>query len=168
MRSKVTIFLMIGAMLLVWPTGAGAETVLKISGVVNNPLGLTMADLEKFQPTDVRINDIDRDGEFRGVFECRGVSLKTLLTVAAIEKRETDFKKQVDLAVVVKSRTGKRITLPPRPSAVYRLSDPPVTITVVRTFQNFAIDPQNGEPTDKDSQPLNPAVEPPSDLRLQV
>ena len=111
MKSKITIFFAIGAMLLILSTGAVAETVLRVSGIVNNPLALTMTDLEKFQATDVQLNDIHQDGAFQGVFNCRGVSLRNLLTLAAIEKKETDFKKQIDLAVVVKSRTGKQVTL---------------------------------------------------------
>ncbi len=111
MKSKITLFLIIGAMVLLLSAGANAETVLKVTGIVNHPLGLTMTDLERFQPTDVQINDIKKDGSYQGVFNCRGISLSTLLGVAEIEKRETDFKKQVDVAVIVKSRTGKQITL---------------------------------------------------------
>lgn len=111
MRSKITLFLIISAIFLFSSTGASEETLLEISGIVNHPLSLTMTDLTKFQPTDVQTNDIQQNGTFQGVFNCRGVSLRTLLGVAVIEKKETDFKKQVDLAVVVKSRTGKQITL---------------------------------------------------------
>jgi hypothetical protein len=84
---------------------------LQISGIVNQPLSLTLKDLATFQQSEVQINDIRQNGQFNGVFTCQGISLKTLLSFSNIEKKDTDFKKQIDLAVVVKNRLGEQITL---------------------------------------------------------
>ena len=93
-------------------SAAGAEkNVLKIDGIVKTPLNLSLMDLAKFQQSEIQLNDVRKNGEFRGIFKCQGVSLKKLLGLAGIEKTDTDFKKPVDVAVVVKNTAGDQVVL---------------------------------------------------------
>ncbi len=57
------------------------------------------------------MNEVLEDGGYRGVFVFRGIPLKALLETAFIQKEETDFKKHVDLAIVVKNKEGKQAVL---------------------------------------------------------
>jgi len=112
MKLKMTIFLIFGMQqLFILSTGASSDAVLSISGAVHQPLALTIQDLKGFQQGAVQINDIRQNGQFNGVFTCRGVSLKILLSAAGIEKKDADFNKQIDLAVMIKSSSGEQVTL---------------------------------------------------------
>lgn len=84
---------------------------ISITGVVKQPLNLTIEDLARFEPISVRLNEVTTDGNFHGVFYYHGVPLKTLLQLAFIEKEETDFFKPVDLAIVVRNKPGKQVVL---------------------------------------------------------
>jgi DMSO/TMAO reductase YedYZ molybdopterin-dependent catalytic subunit len=84
---------------------------VNITGAVRNPLEITMSSLERLSASEVHLNDILEDGKFKGVFEVRGVPLRDLLDLAHVEKKETDFKKPIDLAILVKNSTGQMVTL---------------------------------------------------------
>ena len=90
-----------------WP----AQEILTITGLVKRPMTLTADDLAKFRSATVRINDIKKNGDFRGVFTTQGVPLKNLLEVALVEKEASSYAKPVDLAIVVRNKAGKKITL---------------------------------------------------------
>ncbi|MBW2605239.1 MAG: hypothetical protein JRE28_13150 [Deltaproteobacteria bacterium] len=111
MKLKISIFILIATLFSGISASGAEEHVLKIFGCVKKPMSLTLKDLEKFQQSETQLNDIRKNGAFKGVFSCRGVSLKTLLRFAGIEKTDTDFKKSVDLAVVVKNRSNDQVVL---------------------------------------------------------
>jgi precorrin-4 methylase/DMSO/TMAO reductase YedYZ molybdopterin-dependent catalytic subunit len=82
-----------------------------ITGVVRQPLNLSMDDLRKFESVSVRLNEVTVDKSFHGVFLYRGVPLKTILELATVQKEETDFIKPIDLAIKVRNREGKQTVL---------------------------------------------------------
>jgi hypothetical protein len=75
----------------------------KITGAVENELVLTLKDLQRFQTTECQRNDVTSDNKFNGVFWFKGVCLRTLLKTAKIVKKDKDFQKQVDMAILVKN-----------------------------------------------------------------
>ncbi len=90
---------------------AATASLVSITGVVKQPLNLTIEDLNSYQSIQVQLNEVMRNGEFRGVFKYRGVPLRTLLELACIQKEETDFAKSVDLAILVRNKQGKQVVL---------------------------------------------------------
>jgi precorrin-4 methylase len=84
---------------------------ISITGVVKQPLNLTLEDLKKFETVMVRLNEITQDHQFNGVFYYRGIPLKTLLELAFIEKEEGAFNKTTDLAIVLRNKSGKQVVL---------------------------------------------------------
>jgi DMSO/TMAO reductase YedYZ molybdopterin-dependent catalytic subunit len=92
-------------------SGLACRTTLTISGLVKHPFALTVDELAGFEAITVRTSDITKAGEFHGVFTTRGVPLKSLLEVAAIQKEGAGFNKHLDLAIVVRNKAGKKVTL---------------------------------------------------------
>jgi precorrin-4 methylase len=84
---------------------------LSITGLVRQPLNLTLEDLNGLDSIKVQLNELMQDGRFRGVFIYRGVPLKSLLELAHVEKEETAFGKKVDLAIRVRGENGKVVSL---------------------------------------------------------
>jgi DMSO/TMAO reductase YedYZ molybdopterin-dependent catalytic subunit len=82
---------------------AESGPILKITGAVESPLSLTLADLQKFQTVECQRNDVTSGKKFHGVFNFRGVPLRTLLETATIAKTDKNFKKPVDMAIVVRN-----------------------------------------------------------------
>lgn len=102
------------------PSGSGAERAvlddaalprLSISGEVRQRLDFTIKDLERLGTIAARSNEVSRSGHYGGAFTFRGPSLRSLLEFAGIEKKGSDFNKDLDLAIVVCDREGKRIVL---------------------------------------------------------
>ncbi len=93
------------------PVHAATKQMLNISGAVKHPMCLGLNDLGSFKTIEVHLNEITKTGQFRGVFTFQGVSLKTLLKVADIQKKKTDFKKPVDLAILIRNAEGEQIAL---------------------------------------------------------
>ncbi|OPY11015.1 MAG: Cobalt-precorrin-4 C(11)-methyltransferase [Syntrophus sp. PtaB.Bin001] len=87
------------------------DAVFSITGQVKHPLNLSTGDLSKFQTVSVRINNINKNGGYEGVFNTQGVPLKSLLEVCGLQKEESGFPKPVDLAIVVRNGSGKQIVL---------------------------------------------------------
>jgi len=87
------------------------QQTLTIAGLVKRPLTLTTDDLAKFQSTTVRINHITQKKSFHGVFSTQGVPLKNLLETALVEKEASGYNKPVDLAIVVRDKDGRKVTL---------------------------------------------------------
>jgi precorrin-4 methylase/DMSO/TMAO reductase YedYZ molybdopterin-dependent catalytic subunit len=90
---------------------AQSQSFLSITGTVRQPLNLALEDLDRFQTVSVQLNEVMKDGTFKGVFYYRGVPLRTLLDTASIEKEETAFSKKTDMAVLVRGRDGKGVAL---------------------------------------------------------
>jgi len=107
------IFLLIICFCALWGIVAGASpaVVLTIGGAVKQPLNFSADDLAKFQSVTVKLAEITRDRNYNGVFTYSGVPLKTLLEMACIEKTGALFNKPLDLAIVVRDRAGKTVTL---------------------------------------------------------
>ena len=93
------------------PAWAGTSPTLSITGRVKQPVNLSLDDLRQYQSIEAQLNEVFEDGTYRGAFVFRGIPLKTLLEAAFIQKEETDFKKRVDLAIVVKNKNGKQVVL---------------------------------------------------------
>lgn len=90
---------------------AASPSTISITGLVRQPLNLTMEDLEGFNAIKVQLNEVMRDGSFQGVFYYTGIPLRALLELASIEKEETAFGKKVDLAIRVRNEEGKEVAL---------------------------------------------------------
>ena len=103
-----TLFLLI---LFTGETFAQAPSCLSITGVVRQPLNLTIEDLKRGQTLSVQLHEVTKAGLYRGSFEYQGTPLKNLLELASVEKEETQFAKKVDLAILVRNRQGKQIAL---------------------------------------------------------
>ncbi|MGO8988039.1 MAG: SAM-dependent methyltransferase [bacterium] len=84
---------------------------VSVTGAVRQPLNLTLEDLQKLEAATVRLNEVTMDHRYNGAFYFRGVPLKTLLELAYVEKEETGFSKQTDLAIVVRNKEGKQTVL---------------------------------------------------------
>lgn len=111
MMKRISLLVCILALFFATRAFADVAPVLTVGGVVKQPLSLTMKDLEKLQPVCARLNEVGMDGSFHGVFEYRGVPLRTILDMATIQKEGAEFSKPVDLAVLVKTRDGKETLL---------------------------------------------------------
>ena len=86
---------------------AGSSPAISITGSVRQPLNLTMEDLGALESVTVRLNEVTMAEKYNGVFYFRGVPLRTLLELAAIQKEETSFSKQIDLAICLFRKGGK-------------------------------------------------------------
>ena len=91
--------------------GWASSSVISVTGVVRQPLNMSIADLEKFDSATVQLTEITSDRSFHGAFHYKGVPLKTLLDFADVEKEESDFSKRIDLAVIVRNKKGEQVTL---------------------------------------------------------
>lgn len=87
------------------------KVMLTITGTVNNPMQLTLDDLQRLQTIEVQQNEVTSDGVYHGVFKHRAVSLRTLLTMANIEQKDSNFKKLVDATIVLTDAKGKKVVL---------------------------------------------------------
>lgn len=90
---------------------ASPEPRLSITGLVRNPLHLTMDQLNQFQSIEVQLNEVMENGSYRGVFYYRGVPLRTLMGTASVQKEGNAFPKNVDLAILIRNREGKQVAL---------------------------------------------------------
>jgi len=111
---KACIWLMMGALLFMSCTvawAAGPSPSLSITGLVKQPMNLSLEDLRAYQSIEVQFNELFKDGIYTGSFYYRGVPLRALLETAAIRKEEGAFNKPVDLAILIKNKKGKQTIL---------------------------------------------------------
>jgi precorrin-4 methylase len=92
-------------------SGVAFSSSISVTGVVKQPLNLSMDDLKRFESVSVRLNEVRADKSYHGAFNYYGVPLKTLLEFASIQKGETDFFKDIDLAIAVHNKEGKQVVL---------------------------------------------------------
>lgn len=114
MRKRMLILILLIPWLILLGTayGSGAETeVLRVTGLVKQPLRLSLADLARLPLVRLKYNDITREGEFHGVFWFRWVPLRDILGLAQVGKEAGGFPKLTDLALVVRSRDGRQVPL---------------------------------------------------------
>jgi DMSO/TMAO reductase YedYZ molybdopterin-dependent catalytic subunit len=88
-----------------------ASTGIRITGEVACSLTLTAEDLSRFQSVRVQLNEVMKDGTYRGTFYYQGVPLKTLLDTATIRKKDMTFNKNNDLAIRVRNKNGDTVAL---------------------------------------------------------
>jgi hypothetical protein len=110
MKTRYQILLSI-AFLILNAGSVYAATTLNIGGLVRQPLNLTSDDLNKFQTVTVQLNEVMRDKTYRGAFFYRGVTLRSLLDLAFIEKKATGKSKNIDLAIKVRNKKGEEVVL---------------------------------------------------------
>ena len=105
--SSFVLFLLLALPINAWPS----QHNLTIAGLVKRPLTLSVDDLAKFQSVTTRINQINSKGSFHGVFNTQGVPLRHLLDLAQVEKEASSYSKPVDLAILVRDKSGNRVAL---------------------------------------------------------
>jgi len=86
-KKKAALFVCIFALFFLGQGMATTDALIKITGIVKEPLELSMADLDHYQSIQARQNGVMRDGGFRGVFCYRGFPLSALLELARIQKK---------------------------------------------------------------------------------
>lgn len=111
MVRRLAWFFLFGVLFFAPESLSATPSILSVTGLVKQPLNLTLRDLESYQSVKVQLNEVTRDGKYSGVFYYRGVPLRTLLELASIRKTNTDFSKKVDLAILVRNREGKEVAL---------------------------------------------------------
>jgi precorrin-4 methylase len=84
---------------------------ISVTGAVKQPLNLSLADLGRFETIRVQLNEILKDGSYRGAWFYKGVPLRTLLETAFVEKEESPFSKSIDLAILVRNSEGQEVAL---------------------------------------------------------
>jgi hypothetical protein len=86
---------------------AKSPAAVTITGLVRQPLRLGLRDLRAFGAVTVRRVD-HRSNGFFGDFECRGVPLSVLISLAGPRKESSSFLRPTDLAIVVHNDSGQR------------------------------------------------------------
>lgn len=84
---------------------------LSLNGCVKYELELSLSDLNSFQSIQVQRNEITSDLDFRGVFNYKMVPLKNILKLAEVSKKDSEFNKPVDLALLVRNANNKKVAL---------------------------------------------------------
>jgi siroheme synthase len=84
---------------------------LSIGGAVRQPFNLTSDDLANLGQAEVKLTEVTKNAGFNGTFVYRGVSLRTLLTMATVRKEVEGYSKSIDLAILVRNRDGKTAAL---------------------------------------------------------
>ncbi|HMK66064.1 MAG TPA: hypothetical protein VK564_09735 [Thermodesulfobacteriota bacterium] len=110
---KKIIYVLLMFLVLLPVTGRAENTPdgLVISGQVKWPSRITLEGLSRMQSVTVRLNEVDLQKNFKGAFQYQGIPLRTLLEQAGIHKEKSNFNKPIDLAVLVKTKSGKQIVL---------------------------------------------------------
>ena len=111
MRNRRLFLIVLFSIVCMYQSYAYAIPPLRITGMVRQPLNLTLQDLERYQSIQVQLNEVMGDGSYQGAFYYRGVPLRTLLETASIQKEGTDFSKRVDLAIRIGNEEGKQVAL---------------------------------------------------------
>lgn len=114
---KATLF----TLLIIWllPISfAGADShpyhpayEIEISGAVLQQIKVYPETLAHLDGVSLQLNDISRDGNYRGIFAYRGASLQAVLQLAGLKKADKSFKKLIDLAFRFSNRTGESTVL---------------------------------------------------------
>jgi hypothetical protein len=84
---------------------------LTVKGLVEKPLRLNVKEINRMPSIRVQLNEIMTDGGFQGIFTYRGVPLRSILEKAKIQKQRKNFYKGIDLALVVRNKEGKQVSL---------------------------------------------------------
>ncbi len=111
MKKYIYLFLTLICFILWSDVFAFSNKFISVTGTVRQPLNLSMEDLSRYQTSQVQLNEVMKDGSYRGAFFYRGVVLKDLLETACVQKEESAFGKAIDLAVMVRGNNGKEVVL---------------------------------------------------------
>lgn len=105
--------IVLSCILFIVPVSASQNNApaLSISGLVQRPVILSMDDLNRFQQSTVRLNEVLTNHTFTGSFLYTGVSLKSLLEFTGIARHREKHIKNIDLAVLIQSKNGKQAVL---------------------------------------------------------
>lgn len=88
---------------------AAPPASIALTGEVRTPMTLTTASFSGLLPRTGTVRVSHADGRYRGTFDVEGVSLRELLDKAEISKKTDDgFDRELDLAVVVTGRDGRK------------------------------------------------------------
>ena len=111
MRNKHLLLTLLFLLACTCQSSAHAQPLLRITGMVRQPLSLTLQDLERYQSLQVQLNEVMEDGSYRGAFYYTGVPLRTLLEAASIQKEGATFSKRIDMAIRIGNEKGKQVAL---------------------------------------------------------
>jgi hypothetical protein len=111
MKKLVSVSFLAAFLFLVGYGWSASPQVISITGDVRQPLDIAVGDLSGFKSVSVRLNEVTSDGTYHGAFNYHGVLLRTLIELANIQKTKKDFSKQIDMAIVVRSKNGKQTVL---------------------------------------------------------
>lgn len=98
-------------LLLIGSIAISSAAGITIGGAVRQPLNLDLDNLLQLSSTQARVTEMSRNGAYGGVFDYRGVPLKTLLEMATVQKEVAGYSKPINLAIVVRDRQGKSVAL---------------------------------------------------------
>jgi hypothetical protein len=110
MKIRYQMFLLMVCSLFI-SMSVSASTMLSISGEVRQPLSIDISDISRFQTVRVQLNEVMKDGTYKGAFFYHGVTLRTLLDLATIEKKAKTSSKDIALAIRVRNKDGKTVVL---------------------------------------------------------
>ena len=111
MKNKIIFILFFSLLLSCTNLFASNSKSISITGTVKQPLNLSIEDICRYKTVRIQLNEILKDGSYRGAWFYNGVPLRALLETAYIEKEESAFKKTIDLAILVKNREGDEVAL---------------------------------------------------------
>lgn len=144
MRTRISYLIVMGIFLMAWATAQTPSTtvVLKISGEVERPLNLTMADLSKLSRRTVRAKDHDgKETEFSGV------RLSDVLQLAGVKFGEEMRGKNLSLYLLAEAADNYR--------AVYALPELDAAFT---DKMILLADQRDGKPLSEKEGPLRIVV----------
>jgi precorrin-4 methylase len=111
MLKRMFLLALAASLCLAWSVEAEAAGAISVTGSVCNPLHVSLKELSTLAQSHTQRYEVSSDSGFHGVFRYEGVSLRTLLELAQIEKTDTDFRKPIDLAIVVRNKQGSEVVL---------------------------------------------------------
>jgi precorrin-4 methylase len=97
-----------------WGNEIQDKPILSISGLVKFPFHFTLSTLTGLPESQVRVTEAGRqiemkNGSWYRTYSFRGVPLKTLIDMAHVEKEDVQYRRLMDLAIVVRGRNGQAV-----------------------------------------------------------
>ena len=111
MKNKIIFILFFSLLLSCTNLFASNSKSISITGTVKQPLNLSIEDICRYKTVRIQLNEILKDGSYRGAWFYNGVPLRALLETAYIEKEESAFKKTIDSSSLTITASSLIITL---------------------------------------------------------
>jgi precorrin-2 methylase len=97
-----------------WANEVQDRPVLSISGLVKFPFHFTLTTLAGLRESQIRVTEASRqieikDGRWYRTYWYYGIPLKTLIDMAHVEKEDEQYRRLMDLAIVVRGRNGQAV-----------------------------------------------------------